>query len=130
METVFFIIVWVVSIFIASSIGSKKGRGGLGTVLGLLLGIFGVIIIAILSPDPKHQEQESLASGEMIQCPDCAEPIRSEAKVCKHCGRSLEGIEPQEKVAFTKCPSCSGLIREQSEKCKHCGIDLYWGGSL
>ena len=42
------IILWIVPIFVAHSIGKAKNRPG--TLYGLLLGWLGVIILALLAP--------------------------------------------------------------------------------
>lgn len=51
----FFFIGWALMTAIATAIGASKGRTGTGLVLGLILGIFGVIIIACV---PKTQEKK------------------------------------------------------------------------
>jgi predicted amidophosphoribosyltransferase len=45
------------------------------------------------------------------QCPDCAEPIAAEAKVCKHCG-----------YRFRVCPDCAEPVLPEARVCKHCGF--------
>ena len=34
-------------------------------------------------------EQRSMDSGENKKCPDCAELIKMQAKICKHCGKKF-----------------------------------------
>lgn len=38
---------------------------------------------------PSRLEQAMLQTGEMIQCPSCSRPIRSDAAVCEYCGRQV-----------------------------------------
>lgn len=53
MEAVMFLVIWVLCVWWASNITKKKGRGaGTGLVLGILLGIIGVAIAALLSAEP------------------------------------------------------------------------------
>ena len=70
------VIIWLLFGFIAGIIGSKKGEGCLGFIVGVLLGPFG-ILFAIFS------------KGNQVTCPYCKELIKKDAIVCKHCGQSL-----------------------------------------
>jgi predicted amidophosphoribosyltransferase len=54
------------------------------------LGPIGVLIAAILPEKLKGVEQRKLETGEMKKCPFCAELIKTEAKVCRYCGKELQ----------------------------------------
>lgn len=45
-----FIAIWVFFVFLGWAIGKGKGRSADGLILGLLLGIVGVVIIALMKP--------------------------------------------------------------------------------
>jgi hypothetical protein len=81
MEVILF---WtIIGGFVGALIGQRKGRTGEGAVLGLILGPIGWLVVA-LGPDYKTAQ-------ESRKCPFCAELVKKEAKVCKHCGRDLPG---------------------------------------
>lgn len=61
---------------IGAAIGSRKGRGWTGFLLGLVLGIFGVIIVALMR-------------GDKRDCPHCGGEVRNWACTCPHCRRGL-----------------------------------------
>jgi len=82
----FTVVIWV---YVSWLVGSRKGKPWLGVLLGLVLGFIGLIIMLLLPEDQKTHEAEQLASGEYRKCPFCAEPIRSEAAVCRYCGRDV-----------------------------------------
>ena len=40
--------------------------------------------------NPQHQPQIQQSNVQQIQCPDCREYIRYDARKCKHCGSMVE----------------------------------------
>ncbi len=83
------ITVWLGCAVIAALIASSKGRSAGGWLfMGIILGIFAVVIIAVL---PKIEPP----SPPQKQCPDCGETVLSVANVCKHCGHRFD-TEPQQ----------------------------------
>src|SRR5262249_7883847 len=80
------IILWIVPIFVAHSMGKPKGRAGL--LYGLFLGWIGVIILPLLPA------RSGVTFGELDQarreCPFCKEHMRRDASVCPHCRRESE----------------------------------------
>jgi hypothetical protein len=85
----FGIIIWLVCAVVSGSVGTRKGRTGLGWVLGILLGPIGLIIIAVVPENTERVENTALLSGELKKCPYCAELIKRQANVCRYCGREI-----------------------------------------
>jgi hypothetical protein len=95
------IILWVMPIFVAHSIGKPKNRSG--ALWGLLLGWIGVIILALLPalpeptladlerkkrtlrPEVYTQLEAELAAKATRPCPACKEDMKRDARICPHC---------------------------------------------
>ena len=71
-------------------IAHRKGRPFvLWWVFGAILFIVALPLALYLSPDRIALDARATSSGEMKKCLHCGELIRTEAKVCKHCGRDI-----------------------------------------
>jgi len=81
----------VIGFFIARA-AQRKGRSFLGFLaLSIFIGwVIPFIIVLVMGPQRKLPIVES---GPQMKCPDCAELISMEARVCKHCGKHLLEIE-------------------------------------
>ncbi len=89
-----YIVIWIVCGILGAMIGSSKGRGGAGFALSFLLGPLGVIIALFLKPNSGKVEAEAVVSGGMRKCPFCAELVKTEAVICKHCQKDLPLVAP------------------------------------
>lgn len=86
-----FIIPWVVLTCVASWCWYVKGRDwGWGAVLSLFFSpLAGLLVAACLPVNQDVVNERHLKKGFLKRCRFCAEVIRSEAKVCRCCGREL-----------------------------------------
>jgi len=104
--TAAFVITWAVCALIGWAIGNSKGCPTAGFFLGLLLGLIGLIIIAVMRLTPEYEAAqradaiahapavEPLQSSQQLRaCPWCAEPIQPAAKICRYCQRDVEPID-------------------------------------
>ena len=67
---------WLPSIFFCIAIAKQKGHSMLGgLLLGLFAGPLGVLITVLVKAEPT--------------CPQCAEFVKREANVCRHCRADL-----------------------------------------
>jgi RNA polymerase subunit RPABC4/transcription elongation factor Spt4 len=77
-----------------------------------------VIHVLFISSDQGALEWRALADPINRKCPYCAEIIKAEAKVCKHCGRDVPAIEVPR-----YCRRCSIPLDDDQESCPNCGHD-------
>ena len=74
---------------IPAGIASSKGRDFITWwVYGTMLFLIALIHSFFLKPTRDIADRKAAASG-MVKCPQCAEMIRSEAKICRYCGSDV-----------------------------------------
>lgn len=111
--TLMLVLVNLVLGFVCANIAEGKGRGrGSWFLLGLLFGPFSLIVLLLLPKD-------DLGLGH-IKCPYCAEFVKKEAVVCKHCGRDLErNHDVDDTMRCTRCGHDNPVSATQCEACKY-----------
>lgn len=81
---------WALCGVLAAVIANQRnGSAALGCVIGVLLGPIGILIACFIgsptSPPPRTQDE-----GPRKRCPDCAEWVLPEARVCRHCRHEFQ----------------------------------------
>ena len=91
METIFItgllLFVNFILSFVAGGVASSKGRSVFGYFfLSIFFSFLVAILVLVALPAKKNVY-------ELRECPYCAEEIKREALVCKHCTREVEPLE-------------------------------------
>ena len=97
MEYVISSFFWLVMAMIVAFIADSKGRNWFGWALyGFIIWPIALVHVLATTSSQAAQDRMALESGAKARCPQCAELIRREAKVCPHCQRDLpEGWPPK-----------------------------------
>jgi hypothetical protein len=94
----FTIIIYIALAILVGVYANSKGRSGFGffffaallsPLIGLLSPLIGFVIALVISPISSKVEQNALDVGDMKKCPSCAELVKTEATLCKHCRTEL-----------------------------------------
>ncbi len=86
MEILFF---WLVLSIVIGIGAASRGRSGFGWfLLSILISPLIALILLLLMPSKAARPDEPNPDTH-VRCPDCAELVLAEARVCKHCGCKL-----------------------------------------
>lgn len=94
---------WIAFGVVGWKLGDSKGRPGLGLALGLLLGIIGLVIVALLPSAKPHSTTDRWGTQAGWQPPP---PVPQPAQwvQCPSCGQTISG-------AVGQCGYCHGAVR-------------------
>ena len=83
----FYFLSWILLSFLAAYFADKRGLNGGQVFIGSLLfsPLLGLLLTFVLKPS----EKQLLRTARGKTCPECAEVVRFEARLCKHCGNGF-----------------------------------------
>lgn len=86
-----YLLLWIGCGIVSAMIANSKGNSGCGWfAIGVLLGPIG-LLMAFFTSD--NELEKNFRKGNTKKCPYCAEFVKEEARICKHCGRRLNDGE-------------------------------------
>src|SRR5262249_44476054 len=98
-------------------IGKRKGKGALGFMLGLFLGIIGWIIIAVI---PGETPSALYTPSARRRCRQCRRAIPRGSIRCPQCQPGGDAPAKPAKDGRVPCPLCAELIMPGARVCRFC----------
>lgn len=88
------IFLWIMCGVLTGVIASNKGRSvGLWALYGFALGPLAVIHAFASHTNTTQVEADAVAAGTLRKCPFCAELVKREALICRHCRSELPRVD-------------------------------------
>lgn len=89
---IFSIIIWIILSVVIGLWNESRGNSFfIGLLLSLLLSpLIGLLIVGVTGKNEKYLNEKAIQSGELKKCLYCAELVKKEAKICKHCGKEFK----------------------------------------
>jgi rRNA maturation endonuclease Nob1 len=134
-----FLLLWLAFSIAVGFMATTWGRSGGLWFVGAIL--FTPILAGVALLLAGKVQQEPRAKGFSFAkyskvCPDCAERVRIQARVCKHCGHEwtdsevrssvLEAVERYDEPLFY-CVDSSKVVSSNGAMCPVCDGDVYDG---
>ena len=87
------VVIWIFCGLVAGLIGSLRGVGfWFHALIGFCFGPVGFITALLSNPSDEAKFKSQGGSSGLRKCPYCAEYVKQEAKICKHCRSDLTSI--------------------------------------
>lgn len=118
------LIVWsIVFSGVCAIIANTKGLSvGKWAAIGFILSPIGLIWALVTTKDTSALEAQSLSTGKHKKCPFCAEVIKKEASVCKHCGgQQPSAATLSQSQTYWVCGKCNETTETAKNTCWSCG---------
>jgi RNA polymerase subunit RPABC4/transcription elongation factor Spt4 len=106
----------VVTTIVANAKGLSLGKWA---AIGFILGPIGVIWSLVAARNEVTLAERQVDAGQMKKCPFCAEHIKTEAVVCKHCGKEQPPIDPMLLEKWV-CTHCKAICKGSQSTCWVC----------
>jgi len=87
---------------------SEGASGGMGAALGIMMPAMFAKYFA-----PGENESGKAGAKEVVNCPECGNPVASDAKFCPSCGH--------QQLVFVRCGNCGKNLTPNSNFCPRCG---------
>ena len=118
-----YLFIWVIFFgIICGAISQSKGNGfGTGFLIGGLLGIIGLIIVAVQKDGSQRGAVGQISM--MRECPSCKEWMRRDASVCPHCRRDSVAWTWHEGTWWFKNPAGEWFYLENNQWVRSKGND-------
>jgi len=124
-----YIIIWVAAAVLGGAVASGKNRSAAGwATICLLLPIAILVLFAL--PTIKEEPTAEISK----KCPDCAEQVQPDARICRHCGheftKTVVPSGPSAKKSATNqtdiitCAACNKETYAGQDTCPHCDMPL------
>ncbi len=94
---------------------AAENQGDAGAGVGMGMGFMMPAMFANMLSQGANSGRVG-SSGPPAICPDCGQPISSDARFCPHCGH--------QQVIFSQCENCGKNLPPNARFCSRCGVEI------